>query len=348
MARVKNDLVGSNNNSLSTGINGTGIPALKSLLATEAIRKQMKSLLGDKAGHFMMAIVGVVEGTPQLQDCEPQSIINSAIASAVLDLPIEKNLGYAYIVPYKEKKKEKNEDNKYQVRNIAQFQMGYKGYIQLALRSGQYKYINSIEIKEGELENYNLLTGEFNFKFIEDINQRLEAKTIGYASYIEFTNGFRNTLYMTKEQIEEHAKKYSQSYGYDLSKGYSNSNWSKNFDSMALKTVLKLNLSKFGVLSVSVQKALQIDGSSINSISEEGTINIEYVDNTNEENKIIGDIELATNEEKLELLRQSDLIKFNLKKKASELKIDFDTLTKKDLRILENIIDVETDKRMED
>lgn len=333
MARVKNDLVGSNNNSLSTGINGTGIPALKSLLATEAIRKQMKSLLGDKAGHFMMAIVGVVEGTPQLQDCEPQSIINSAIASATLDLPIEKNLGYAYIVPYKDK---------------AQFQMGYKGYIQLALRSGQYKYINSIEIKEGELENYNLLTGEFNFKFIEDINQRLEAKTIGYASYIEFTNGFRNTLYMTKEQIENHAKKYSQSYGYDLSKGYSNSNWSKNFDSMALKTVLKLNLSKFGALSVSVQKALQIDGSSIKSISEEGTINVEYVDNTNEENKIIGDIELATNEEKLELLRQSDLIKFNLKKKASELKIDFDTLTKKDLRILENIIDVETDKRMED
>lgn len=333
MARVKNDLVGSNSNSLSTGINGTGIPALKSLLATEAIRKQMKSLLGDKAGHFMMAIVGVVEGTPQLQDCEPQSIINSAIASATLDLPIEKNLGYAYIVPYKDK---------------AQFQMGYKGYIQLALRSGQYKYINSIEIKEGELENYNLLTGEFNFKFIEDINQRLEAKTIGYASYIEFTNGFRNTLYMTKEQVLDHAEKYSQSYGTDLKKGYSSSNWSKNFDAMALKTVLKLNLSKFGALSVSVQKALQIDGSSIKSISEEGTINVEYVDNTNEENKIIGDVEFATNEEKLELLRQSDLIKFNINKKASELKIDFDTLTKKDLRILENIIDVETDKRMED
>lgn len=284
MVRVKNDLVGSNSNSLSTGINGTGIPALKSLLATEAIRKQMKSLLGDKAGHFMMAIVGVVEGTPQLQDCEPQSIINSAIASATLDLPIEKNLGYAYIVPYKDK---------------AQFQMGYKGYIQLALRSGQYKYINSVEIKEGELESYNLLTGEFNFKFIEDINQRLEAKTIGYASYIEFTNGFRNTLYMTKEQVLDHAEKYSQSYGTDLKKGYSSSNWSKNFDAMALKTVLKLNLSKFGALSVSVQKALQIDGSSINSISEGGTINIEYVDNTNEENKIIGDIELATNEGKI-------------------------------------------------
>lgn len=333
MAKANNNLIGNNQNNLTTSINGTGIPALKSLLATETIKKQMKSLLGDKAGHFMMAIVGVVEGTPQLQDCEPQSIINSAIASATLDLPIEKNLGYAYIVPYKDK---------------AQFQIGYKGYIQLALRSGQYKYINSIEIKEGELENYNLLTGEFNFKFIEDINQRLEAKTIGYASYIEFTNGFRNTLYMTKEQVLDHAEKYSQSYGTDLKKGYSSSNWSKNFDAMALKTVLKLNLSKFGALSVSVQKALQIDGSSIKSISEEGTINVEYIDNTNEENKIIGDVELATNEEKLELLRQSDLIKFNLKKKASELKIDFDTMTKKDLRILENIIDIETDKKMED
>lgn len=111
-----------------------------------------------------------------------------------------------------------------------------------------------------------------------------------YASYIEFTNGFRNTLYMTKEQI---------------------------------------------------------DDSSIKSISEEGTINVEYVDNTNEENKIIGNIELATNEEKLELFRQSDLIKFDLIEKASELKIDFNTLTKKDFRILENIIDVETDEKME-
>ena len=112
MAKANNNLIGNNQNNLTTGINGKGIPALKSLLATDAIRRQMKSLLGEKAGHFMMAIVGVVEGTPQLQSCDPQSIINSAIASATLDLPIEKNLGYAYIVPYKDK---------------AQFQMGYKG-----------------------------------------------------------------------------------------------------------------------------------------------------------------------------------------------------------------------------
>lgn len=332
MARVKNDLVGSNSNSLSTGINGTGIPALKSLLATDAIRKQMKSLLGEKVGHFMMAIVGVVEGTPQLQSCDPQSIINSAIASATLDLPIEKNLGYAYIVPYK---------------NKAQFQLGYKGYIQLALRSGQYKYINSIEIKEGELESYNLLTGEFNFKFIEDINKRLEAKTIGYASYIEFTNGFRNTLYMTKEQVDNHAKEYSQSYAYDLREGYKNSNWSTNFDSMALKTVLKLNLSKFGALSVSVQRALQLDGSSITEIKDDGTISAEYLDNGNKENKIIGDIELATKDEILELLSNANTISYDIKKTAKENGIDFDNMTKKELEILQGIIDEEIEKRME-
>lgn len=331
MAKANNSLIGNNQNNLTTGINGTGIPALKSLLATDAIRRQMKSLLGEKAGHFMMAIVGVVEGTPQLQSCDPQSIINSAIASATLDLPIEKNLGYAYIVPYKDK---------------AQFQMGYKGYIQLALRSGQYKYINSVEIKEGELESYNLLTGEFNFKFIENINQRLEAKTIGYASYIEFTNGFRNTLYMTKEQVDNHAKEYSQSYAYDLKKGYKNSNWSTNFDSMALKTVLKLNLSKFGVLSVSVQKALQIDGSSITEIKDDGTINAEYIDNYNKENKIIGEIELATKDEILELLSNANTISYDIKKTAKENGIDFDNMTKKELEILQDIIDEEIEKRM--
>lgn len=332
MAKANNNLIGNNQNHLTTGINGTGIPALKSLLATDAIRRQMKSLLGEKAGHFMMTIVGVVEGTPQLQSCDPQSIINSAIASATLDLPIEKNLGYAYIVPYK---------------NKAQFQLGYKGYIQLALRSGQYKYINSIEIKEGELESYNLLTGEFNFKFIEDINKRLEAKTIGYASYIEFTNGFRNTLYMTKEQVDNHAKEYSQSYAYDLREGYKNSNWSTNFDSMALKTVLKLNLSKFGALSVSVQRALQLDGSSITEIKDDGTISAEYLDNGNKENKIIGDIELATKDEILELLSNANTISYDIKKTAKENGIDFDNMTKKELEILQGIIDEEIEKRME-
>ena len=305
MPSAKNNLVPNNVESKNKGI-----PALKSALATQAIKKQIKSLLGDRSGHFMMAIVQVVEGTPQLQECDPQSIINASIASAVLNLPIEKNLGFCYIVPYKDKEK----------GNLAQFQLGYKGYIQLALRSGEYKFINAVEVKEEELKGYNFLTGELELDFIKDIDQRIEAKTIGYASYIEFNNGFRNTLFMTVSQIENHARKYSQAYQYDLRKGYSISNWSKNFEAMALKTVLKLNLSKFGALSVEVQKALQTDGLTIDKIEEDGTIIGNFSDNTGDENIVLGDNieEKPSNEDLKTLIAIANANSLDISKIAKE------------------------------
>ena len=304
MANAKNNLIPN----LET--KNKGIPALKSALATQAIKKQIKSLLGDRSGHFMMAIVQVVEGTPQLQECDPQSIINASIASAVLNLPIEKNLGFAYIVPYKDKNK----------NMLAQFQMGYKGYIQLALRSGEYKYINAIEIKEGEIQKYNILTGELNLEFIEDLDKRLEAKTIGYASYIEFNNGFRNTFFMTEAQVKKHAEKYSQSYQYDINNKTKNSNWSKNFDAMALKTVLKLNLSKFGALSVEVQKALQTDGLVVNKIEDDGTIIGNFSDNTGDENIVLGDNieEKPSNEDLKTLIAIANANSLDISKIAKE------------------------------
>lgn len=312
MARAVNKLV-ANENEVSTGV-----PALKSALATQAIRKQIKSLLGDRSGHFMMAIVQVVEGTPQLQQTEPQSIINAAIASAVLNLPIEKNLGFAYIVPYKDREK----------GMIAQFQLGYKGYIQLALRSGEYKYINAIEVKEGEIKNYNMLTGELELEFIEDIDKRLEAKTVGYASYIEFNNGFRNTLFMTESQMKNHAKRYSQSYQYDVNYNKKNSNWSKNFEAMALKTVLKLNISKYGALSVEIQKALQTDGMVVNEIEDDGTIAGKFSDNNGDVVEVIDDIK-ATDEDRVQLLKLAEPLKINLVDIVKkELRIDFETMSK--------------------
>lgn len=322
MAKTKNQLA-------TFGTQGnTGVPALKSMLASQAIKKQIKSLLGDRAGHFIMAIVQVVEGTPQLQEADPQSIINAAIASAVLNLPIEKNLGFAYIVPYRDKEK----------GMIAQFQMGYKGYIQLALRSGEYKFINSIEVKEGELKGYNLLTGELELEFIEDLDERIITKTIGYASYIEFNNGFRNTLFMTEAQVKNHAKKYSQAYQYDLNKGYKYSNWSKNFEAMALKTVLKLNLSKYGALSVEVQKALQTDGLVIEDIDEEGTIIGEFTDNAGETVEIINDIP-ATDEDRTDLLKLATPLNINLVEVVKkELKIDFDKMSKSQSKEIEAYI----------
>lgn len=274
---------------------------LQEFLGQDTIKKQMKALLKDRAGYFAMALVQVVDGNEQLQNAEPQSIFNAGIASAILGLPIEKNLGFSYIVPYKDK---------------AQFQIGYKGFIQLALRTGQYKLINSTAIKEGEIKLKNRLTGEIDFNFIEDDDLRDSLKTIGYASYIEFNNGFRNTLYMSMKQVQAHAQKYSKSFG------YKNSVWTTNFDAMALKTVLKLNLAKFGALSVDFEKALQLDGTTINKVQDNGTLEAEYSDNGEDKIKVLGssdERDKPTTKEMQELLRMGNEKNIDVFRKAKEL-----------------------------
>lgn len=274
---------------------------LKEFLGSDVAKKQMKALLKDKAGYFAMALVQVVDGNEQLQNAEPQSIFNAGIASAILGLPIEKNLGFSYIVPY---------------GNKAQFQIGYKGFIQLALRTGQYKLINSTAIKEGEIKLKNRLTGEIEFNFIEDDDLRDTLKTVGYASYIEFNNGFRNTLYMSAKQVQAHAQKYSKSFGYKKSV------WTENFEAMALKTVLKLNLAKFGALSVDFEKALQLDGATINKVQDNGTLEAEYIDNGYDKIKVLGspdERDKPTTKEMQELLRMGNEKNIDVLKKAREL-----------------------------
>lgn len=274
---------------------------LQEFLGQDTIKKQMKALLKDRAGYFAMALVQVVDGNEQLQNAEPQSIFNAGIASAILGLPIEKNLGFSYIVPYKDK---------------AQFQIGYKGFIQLALRTGQYKLINSTAIKEGEIKLKNRLTGEIDFNFIEDDDLRDTLKTVGYASYIEFNNGFRNTLYMSVKQVQAHAQKYSKSFGYKKSV------WTENFEAMALKTVLKLNLAKFGALSVDFEKALQLDGTTINKVQDNGTLEAEYIDNGDDKIKVLGnpdERDKPTTKEMQELLRMGNEKNIDVLKKAKEL-----------------------------
>lgn len=274
---------------------------LQEFLGQDTIKKQMKALLKDRAGYFAMALVQVVDGNEQLKNAEPQSIFNAGIASAILGLPIEKNLGFSYIVPYGDK---------------AQFQIGYKGFIQLALRTGQYKLINSTAIKEGEIKLKNRLTGEIEFNFIEDDDLRDTLKTVGYASYIEFNNGFRNTLYMSAKQVQAHAQKYSKSFGYKKSV------WTENFEAMALKTVLKLNLAKFGALSVDFEKALQLDGTTISKVQDNGTLEAEYSDNGDDKVKILGGPEVSrkpSTKEMQELLRMGNEKNIDVLKKAREL-----------------------------
>ena len=175
----------------------------------------------------------------------------------MLNLSLSKSLGYAYVIPYKNKGKME-----------AQFQIGWKGLVQLAQRSGLYKIINADVIYEGEIKEKNRLTGEITFGDpISDI-------VVGYFAHFELINGFRSTLYMTKEQMETHAKLYSQGYNYDLKNNSKTSHWSKNFDVMGKKIVLKLLLNKYGPLSVAMERAMQADQAAVNT---DGTYR--YIDN---------------------------------------------------------------------
>ncbi|MCY8167182.1 recombinase RecT [Bacillus spizizenii] len=200
---------------------------MKGLLSSPSVIKRFEEVLGKRATQFTASILSLYNSEQMLQKTDPMSVISSAMVAATLDLPIDKNLGYAWIVPYGGK---------------AQFQLGYKGYIQLALRTGQYKSINCIPIHEGELQKWNPLTEEIEI----DFEKRESDAVIGYAAYFELINGFRKTVYWTKAQVEKHKKKFSKSdFG-----------WKNDWDAMALKTVLKAVLSKWGILSVELQKAV--------------------------------------------------------------------------------------------
>ena len=229
------------------------VPQLKAMLAGESVKQRFKEILGQKAPGFISSILSVTNSNALLQKAEPTSIMNAAVIAATLDLPINGSLGFAYIVPYS---------------GQAQFQIGYKGLVQLAMRSGQYKTINVSEVYEGEIKSVNRFTGEYEF------GDKTSDKVVGYMAYFKLINGFEKYMYMTKEEAEKHGKKYSQTFkrGTGL--------WASEFDTMSKKTVLKMLLSKFGILSIEMQRGIQFDQSvvhgDINNI-EEATA--EYVDN---------------------------------------------------------------------
>ncbi len=230
----------------------------KSLFSQENVKDKFKEMLGNRATSFITSVLQIVSQNDKLANADPQSIMQAAAMAATLDLPLNNNLGFAYIVPYNEKK-----DGQY--RQVAQFQMGYKGFIQLAQRSGQFKTISATPIYEGQLVEQNPLTG-----FVFDFTKKTSDKIIGYASYFALLNGFEKTLYMSNEQLNLHGKRFSQTFkkGFGL--------WNDDFDGMATKTVLKLLLSKYAPLSVDMQKAVISDQSLINN-SE--TTDITYLDN---------------------------------------------------------------------
>ena len=231
-------------------------------LSTDAMKKKINEMVGGEKGQqFITAIISAVSTNPQLAECDHSTILSAALVGQALNLSPSPQLGQYYMVPFN--------DNKRGCK-VAQFQIGYKGYIQLAIRSGYYKKLNVLAIKEGELIKYDPLNEDIEVKLIEDEEKREQAKTIGYYAMFEYLNGFRKTLYWTKKHMEAHAEKYSM--GYKAHKGYTF--WEKDFDGMAYKTMLRQLISKWGIMSVDMQKAMESD---MAEIKEDGTY--EYVDN---------------------------------------------------------------------
>lgn len=258
----------------------TGVKGISQFFNSDAVKGKFTEILGKKGVGFISSVLTVVNSSKALKDADQTSIYTAAMIAASLDLPINPNLGFAYIVPYNESFKD--ERGNWQKRQVAQFQMGYKGFIQLAQRSGQYALINSSDVREGELINFNRMTGEMDFEFIQNTTERLSKAVVGFVSYFKLNNGFEHTLYMTAEEMLAHGKEYSQTF-----KSSGKGLWKDKFDAMALKTVTKLNLSKNGPLSIELQRAIVSDQGVIKSdafLSEPEILDVqvEYIDNQEE------------------------------------------------------------------
>jgi len=226
------------------------IDKLKHILAAQSVKEQFEAVLKENAGAFVASIIDLYNTDKTLQLCDPRNVVMEALKAASLKLPINKQLGFAWIIPYRDGK-----TGQY----IPVFQLGYKGYIQLCMRTGAYRYINADVVYEGELVKQDKLTGEIEI----DPSKRISDKKIGYFAFIETLNGFRKTLYMSVEEAIKHAERYSKSYGKESSV------WATDFDAMALKTCLRLLLSKYGIMSVEMQRAYIEDSSDIVQLADE-------------------------------------------------------------------------------
>ena len=222
---------------------------MNSMLDGEKLRGRFNELLGNRSAQFVSSLVSMVNADQNLQRAfyeAPMTVIQAGLKEAAFDLPIDQNLGYAYIVPFKNNKKDAN--GEWTSKTEASFILGWKGMHQLALRTGAYKTINVVDIREGELKSYNRLTEETEIEFIDDDDLRETKPIIGYLGYYRLVNGAEKTIYMTIKQIENHEKKFRK--GQYMGKG-----WKDDFDSMARKTVYRKLIGKWGVMSIQYQSA---------------------------------------------------------------------------------------------
>jgi len=227
---------------------------INTYLQSDAVKKNIVSVIGkEESQRFISSVVSAVQTNPQLAECTNSSILSAALIGHSLKLPQSPQLQMFYLVPFNNKKKDAK-GNETTVKE-AVFQLSYRGYLQLAMRSGQYKHIHACDIREGELKSFNPILEEYVFEAITDFEKRNKAPVVGYYAYFEMNNGYRKELYWSKEQMEAHAKRYSQSYR----KGWSSSFWVSDFDAMALKTMIRQLVSKWGIMSVDMETAYQND-----------------------------------------------------------------------------------------
>lgn len=214
---------------------------IKEYLASPMVQKRISGMLDDRASEFTTSVISLAGNDPKIMECEPRSLFNACLAAASMRLPISKELGMAHIIPFKNNAKRITE---------AQIQLGWRAYIQLAQRSGEYKTIAASPVYEGQLTSSDPLRGNvYDFK----PEARISDKILGYASLFVLRNGFEKDMYMTMDELEAHAKRYSQAYKSNFGA------WKDNFDAMAKKTVLKLLIKNFGPMSIDMQKAVAVD-----------------------------------------------------------------------------------------
>lgn len=232
------------------------IDGFNRMIQSQSMQNYLASTLHEKRDSFIANVTALVGSNAQLQACDPAAVIMTAVKATALNLPLDPNLGFAYVIPYQS-----------QQGLVPQFQLGYKGYVQLALRTGQFKTINARDVREGEIVGEDYLSGEMQFQRVDN---REAQPVIGYVAFFELLNGFRKSLYMSKTDVEAHALRFSKSYKNKFGV------WQTNFDAMAVKTVAKLLLSKYAPMSIEMGDALLADGASYNG----GQAQPIYVDNS--------------------------------------------------------------------
>lgn len=235
---------------------------LKGYFSKDDVKAKFHEMLGKKAQGFITSVLQIANSNELLKNADPISIYNAACTAATMDLPINANLGFAWIVPYNQSYK--NERGQWSKKQVAQFQIGWKGLVQLAQRTGQYLRMNVIEVYENQFKGFNSLTEELD----ADFSIAGTGTIVGYCAYFKLINGFEKIVYWTTQKVTAHGTKYSKSFATGV--------WKDDFDSMAKKTVLKHTISKWGILSIELQKAIVVDQAIIN---DEDATDVTYIDN---------------------------------------------------------------------